>query len=59
VERIALEMWLEGERNTAPLAVALGLAHLSPSNQRREVKRFKDRLRKRLERAVGAPLAAK
>jgi hypothetical protein len=51
-ERTALTAWLEGERRTAPLALALGLTDLSPLAQRQEVKRFKDRLRRRLKRLL-------
>ena len=58
-ERAALTAWLEGERRTAPLAAVLGLAHLSPSDQRLEVKRFKDRFRKKLQRATHAARTAK
>jgi RNA polymerase sigma-70 factor, ECF subfamily len=49
-ERAALRCWLDGETRTAPLAAALGAAGLTPSEQRREVKRFKDRVLKRLAR---------
>lgn len=40
-----------GERRTALYAVALGLAHLAPDQQRAEVKRVKDRLKVRLKRS--------
>jgi RNA polymerase sigma-70 factor (ECF subfamily) len=50
VERAALRLWLQGERRTEPLARALGLAGRSWSDQRREVKRFKDRVLKRILR---------
>jgi hypothetical protein len=46
-ERQALIQWLHGERSTASLAATLALAHLSQTEQRREVKRFKDRVLKR------------
>ena len=49
-ERKAFIQWLDGERSTAALAVTLKLSHLSQSEQRREVKRFKDRILKRLSR---------
>lgn len=49
-ERQALLRWLDGERRTAPLASALGLTALSLLDQRREVKRFKDRVLKRIAR---------
>jgi RNA polymerase sigma-70 factor (ECF subfamily) len=51
-ERSALQLWLRGERRTAPLGAALGLAALSAAEQRREVKRFKDRVVKRILRAA-------
>ena len=40
-----------GERKTAAYALALGIADRPAAEQRREVKRVKDRLQKRLERA--------
>jgi RNA polymerase sigma-70 factor, ECF subfamily len=49
-ERKALHCWLKGERRTLVLAAALGLGGLSILQQRREVKRFKDRVLKRLGR---------
>lgn len=49
----ALELMRVGERKTEPYAAVLGIAHLSMSEQRREVKRVKDRLKKRIERAGG------
>jgi DNA-binding response OmpR family regulator len=49
-ERPAVVQWLNGERGTAPLAAALGLSHLPALDQRREVKRFKDRIIRRLMR---------
>jgi hypothetical protein len=49
-ERDALRLWLEGERRTTPLASILGVAALSLSEQRRTVKRFKDRIRNRVKR---------
>jgi hypothetical protein len=49
-ERIALTEWLKGERRTIRLASLLGLSQLSTLDQRREVKRFKDRMRKRASR---------
>lgn len=45
-----LELMIAGERRTDRFAEALGLAGLSPDQRRREVKRHKDRLRKRIER---------
>lgn len=49
-ERAALQDWLDGERDSARLAITLGLSHLTPMQQQREVKRFKDRVLKRLSR---------
>ena len=51
-EREALFRWLNGESGTTPLAQALGISALSESQQRREVKRFKDRILKRIARLV-------
>ena len=52
-ETRVLELLLQKERRTARYAEALGILHLSPEEQEREVKRVKDRLKKRLERAGG------
>lgn len=52
-ERAALRCWLDGERRTMPLAAALGCGHLPIAAQRHEVKRFKDRLLKRIRRSRG------
>jgi RNA polymerase sigma-70 factor, ECF subfamily len=49
-DRQALKLILAGERSTAALAGALGVADLSPLEQRREVKQQRDRLMKILER---------
>lgn len=49
-ERRVLDLMLAGERRTAAFAEAAGLCHLAPEEQRREVKRVKDRIKKRLER---------
>jgi hypothetical protein len=48
-ERRAAKLWLEGAGNDA-IAEALGVGHLPSDDRRREVKRFKDRLLKRLSR---------
>ena len=53
VERSFWEQMQQGERRTPVFAVILGITHLSASEQRREVKRVKDRLKKRLERTEG------
>lgn len=52
-EARALALMRQGERRTDAYARSLGLAHLPVAEQRREVKRVKDRLHKRLERAGG------
>jgi hypothetical protein len=50
-ERTALCLLVDdAERRTRPLAIALGVDHLAFPEQRREVKRFKDRVLKRLAR---------
>jgi hypothetical protein len=49
-EREALGRWLHGERRTGPLARALGAGVLPVPEQRRAVKRFKDRIMKRIAR---------
>ncbi|MBI1884768.1 MAG: sigma-70 family RNA polymerase sigma factor [Chloroflexi bacterium] len=49
-DRELLEMILTGERKTARYAQALGIADRSETEQRKIVKRHKDRLKKRLRR---------
>jgi hypothetical protein len=49
-DQAALGLWLEGERRSEPFAAALGLTGLTLDEQRREVKRWKDRMGKRLRR---------
>lgn len=51
-ERHAIELWLDGEGNDA-IAQALGLGCVPPDVRRREAKRFKDRMVKRLSRHFG------
>jgi CheY-like chemotaxis protein len=48
-ERRAAALWLDDAGNDA-IAERLGVGHLPPEDRRREAKRFKDRLRKRLSR---------
>ena len=48
-EKEALYRWLEAE-SSARIAEALGVSHLPTSEQLREVKRFKDRLKRRAQR---------
>jgi RNA polymerase sigma-70 factor (ECF subfamily) len=45
-----VELMLDGERRTEVFAKVLGIAHLADEQQRRMVKRHKDRLKRRLER---------
>jgi DNA-directed RNA polymerase specialized sigma24 family protein len=52
VERRVVELMLAGERKTIAYATALNLEGLPAGEQEREVKRVKDRIRKRLERGV-------
>ncbi|HXG36822.1 MAG TPA: sigma factor [Dehalococcoidia bacterium] len=49
-DRELLKMILTGERKTAPYARALGITDQSEAEQRKIVKRHKDRLKKRLRR---------
>jgi hypothetical protein len=51
-ERQVLDLMLAGERRTAEYALVLGLANLAPAEQEREVKKVKDRIKKRLQRGV-------
>lgn len=50
VDRGLLEMMLAGERKTASYAQVLGITDQSEAEQRKIVKRHKDRLKKRLQR---------
>lgn len=49
-EREALPLVLDGERSTDELARALKIGHLSKEEREREVKRFKDMIKKRAQR---------
>jgi RNA polymerase sigma-70 factor (ECF subfamily) len=51
-ESRALDLMLHGERKTAVFAEALGITHLPTKVQRTEVKRVKDKLKKRIERGT-------
>lgn len=55
-ERRVLQRMLAGERKTAGYAQALGIDALPPAEQEREVKKVKDRIKKRLAR--GGPAHA-
>lgn len=50
-EMKTLELMQEKERKTPVYAAILGISHLSFKKQKKEVKRIKDRLKKRLERS--------
>jgi hypothetical protein len=52
-EQLALDLMRGGVRDTADFAGPLGLSHLSEEEQAAEVKRLKDKVKKRLSRAVG------
>jgi RNA polymerase sigma-70 factor, ECF subfamily len=54
-ERRLFDLLRDGEKRTAVLAVALGLGDRPAAEQRREVKRVRDRIIKRLQRAKGGP----
>jgi hypothetical protein len=47
----ALDLLLEGEKKTAAFAGVLGICHLPSQEQEAEVKRVKDKLNKRIQRA--------
>jgi hypothetical protein len=47
-----MELMLDGERKTSAYALALGLKGLPAHEREREVKKVKDRLKKRLARGV-------
>ena len=49
-EQRALRCWVAGDRQTDALAVALGFGTLPSVDRQREVKRFKDRILRRLRR---------
>jgi hypothetical protein len=53
VEERVWEQMQQGERRNSVFAIILGITHLPDGEQRREVKRVKDRLNKRMERAGG------
>ena len=51
-DRRVLALIVAGERRTAPFAALLGLGGLAPDEQRRRVKRVKDRILARVRRGV-------
>jgi RNA polymerase sigma-70 factor, ECF subfamily len=54
VDQEILKLRLRGERRTTVFAQILGILHLPASDQRREVKRAKDRIDVRLKRFTGS-----
>ncbi len=50
VDKRVFELRMKGERRTTEFAKVLGLTHLTVAEQRREVKRAKDRIEKALRR---------
>ncbi len=53
VDRQLFELMVDRERKTSVYAAVLGITHLPADEQRREVKKAKDRINARLKRAVG------
>jgi hypothetical protein len=53
-ERWVLELMQQGERRTSAFARVLAISHLPENEQRREVKRAKDRIKRRLQRQRGS-----
>lgn len=53
IERAVFELLRDGERATTVFAAAMDLSHLSAAEQADEVKRVKDRVKLRLNRAGG------
>ena len=49
-EQAVFSLMLEGERSTHTAAEVMGIGHLAPAEQSREVKRVKDRIKKRIQR---------
>ncbi|MFQ3649149.1 MAG: hypothetical protein SNJ75_02360 [Gemmataceae bacterium] len=49
-DRVVLQLMLDQERRTPVFATALGIEQLSQQTQKREVKRSKDRIKKRIRR---------
>lgn len=52
LDRRVIYLLLEGERSTSSYASALGISDLQADEQRAEVKRVKDRIKKRLARLI-------
>jgi RNA polymerase sigma-70 factor (ECF subfamily) len=53
-DRQVVQLILSGERATEVFVEVLGLQALNPADQKRQVKRHKDRIKKRLERFGGS-----
>lgn len=53
-ERWILELMRQGERRTSAFARVLAITHLPQADQQREVKRAKDRIKRRLQRQRGS-----
>ena len=49
-ERAVFSLMLDGERSTEVAAAAMNIGHLAPAEQAKEVKRVKDRIKKRIQR---------
>ena len=49
-ERVVFDLMLDGERSTEVAAAAMNIGHLPPGEQASEVKRVKDRIKKRIQR---------
>ncbi len=49
-ERAVFSLMLEGERSTEAAAEAMGIGHLPPEDRARDVKRMKDKIKKRIQR---------
>ena len=49
-ERAVFSLMLDGERSTEVAAATMNIGHLAPAEQAREVKRVKDRIKKRIQR---------
>jgi hypothetical protein len=54
-DRRVFDLMRAGERRTSAFSAVLGLLDRAPREQERDVKRVKDRIKKRIERAGGAP----
>jgi hypothetical protein len=52
-EAQALDLLLQGEKKTHVFALALGIGHLPKKAKQQEVKRVKDKLKKRMQRGIG------